>query len=132
MNVVSYLIPTDVSFQKISVGEGECKSIATGSMFPSNHNVLHPRWIADLSKGDIKKGCRVEGPNYWRNPPYDFVGSYTEIVGAKAGTFTWNIPCEYHASRARNLKFFTLIQKSTFDGKGGIKISKAGNSVQNP
>jgi hypothetical protein len=40
MNAVSYLSPTDVSFNKVNAGEGECRGKGTGSQLP-HEGLLH-------------------------------------------------------------------------------------------
>ncbi|MDR2346835.1 MAG: hypothetical protein LBE18_12300 [Planctomycetaceae bacterium] len=127
MNTVSYLRPTDVSFYNTKVGEGTCVGIGTGSQVPYS-GLVHPSWKDDVSNGDILLGCSVKGPNPGP-PPYDFI-SDIQPVTVGVGTFTWNIPWEYSCNSGNNLSFTTVIHQSVFDGNRGVKLSKAGNSVQ--
>ncbi|MDR1477519.1 MAG: hypothetical protein LBJ00_01095 [Planctomycetaceae bacterium] len=129
MRVASYLNPTDVSFHEIDVGEGTCEGTGTGSLLFWTGNV-HPRWKVGVSTGNIAQGCRVEGPNKGQQPPYDFCSFATENVNIAAGTCTWNIPCEYHCNTNINRPFAITIGKIVLDGKKGVTVSKAGNSVQ--
>ncbi|MDR2756084.1 MAG: hypothetical protein LBC20_10280 [Planctomycetaceae bacterium] len=127
----SYLEPKNVSFHFITVGEGICYSTATGSIYPSRHEMAHSRWTASVSKGNSVEGCRVEGPNAG-NPPYDYIFGGEPNLSIGAGTFTWNIPWEYSCGNIVNREFSRLTHLTVYNGNGGATTSKAGNSSTNP
>jgi hypothetical protein len=128
MQAASYLSPTDVSFYKIQIGEGTCVGTGTGSQ-SGYSTFVHPIWTRNVSKGNITDGCRVEGPN-GGTLPYDFIGE-AEPLTVGSGTFTWVIPWEYsYGTAVVNKRFTTLTHQSVYDGNKGVRLSKAGNTVQ--
>jgi hypothetical protein len=131
MCLVSYLSPTDVSFREIKVGQGTCNGIGTGSL-ASQTGKEHPRWQESVSTGNIALGCRVEGPNIdVGQTPYDFISFAIKNVTIAEGTFTWNIPWEYHYNTEVTNKSFVITPgKVVLDGKKGVTVSISGNSVQ--
>jgi hypothetical protein len=125
----TYLIPKDVSFDKIQVNEGICLGVGTGSKTYLTGR-LHPAWSPKpVSQGNIATGCLVEGPNpaggRGTSHEYDLVAAATALDTA-AGTFDWNIPWQYSIGNVSTQTFTYLLMHVAYDGHDSVTISKGG------
>lgn len=114
-----YLLPKNVSFRSIQMGEGSVLAVATGYLSVWNnlpHMVNGPYPIGDCN---IATGCKALFPigpdeiySGERPPPFS------------PGDFLWSIPVEYLAPGGSRIRITSWNHHATADGAGRACIDK--------
>ncbi len=123
---VTYLTPTDVSFNNVEANEDVCNSTAHGSFVTAGwDNLPHPSWPwATVSNGNNATGSMVQGPNPGA-PPYDYIHSGDLPADCAAGDFTWVIPWNFRVGGVTGL-ITHLTHLAVADGARQMTMSKGG------
>lgn len=119
-----YITPSDVSFEKIKVSEGECAAACTG-YFTYQNGLMHAATPSPVGLGQVveNKGTKMQGQ--------DTIGGGTQGPAYSAGTFTWPIPWKYHiGSFSKEFATINHVKElSIVNGKAKLELRKAGSSA---
>jgi hypothetical protein len=121
---ITYLHPSDVSFEYIEVREGDVPAICTG-YFSYQTGLLHTANSSWQSVGAVVAG---------KGPKIDAIdtisGGSDNHTPYVDGTFTWNIPREFRVLDSNASKQFVIVpQVKAIDNTGKLSISKGGATV---
>ena len=121
-----FVSPTDVSFIKIQVREGQC--VATGNGYYGYANgKQHPdgAWV-NVATGDASNPSKVDGLDTIRSgtAPNDAGHSLPDV-----GTFDWPIPWLFRVGSGGEQQFVVITHHHESDAAGTVTISKGGTSV---
>ncbi len=115
---LSYLLPKDVSFNKIERREGDGKGVGSG-FFKRFDGYNHPigSWFS-VASGDISKGSLVNTVDTVSTGPFDETYS--------TGAFTWPIKRQFRVGTSAAETFTTANHIMSIDSTGKTTIEKHG------
>jgi hypothetical protein len=130
-----YVLPTDVSFRGVIVGESTVQATRyNGSLVDPRRNGEHAGWEKAAGRGNIALGCQVgrEEPPNDPSDPGDVDRAWFERAFVPGnGELTWDIPWTYKTTNMASQKEFMKIRQEMYNiGDKKSTVSKGGNTAE--
>lgn len=127
MRLRIFILPVHVSFENISIIEGDCVGKVTGyfigtsldGIHHSGHGAGTPVTVGTVVEG---RGSKVDGVDTAQSGHCNFGTPY------RNGGFTWNIPWSFRVGTGAWKQFATVSQKFTINTAGTMTVTKGAST----